>query len=236
MQKSGDEQLSPDAAETTTPFGAGVTVAPEQLVATLLDATHRLRTSSIVEALQESRRTHGLVVTLEQVVLPALQEIGRRWAAGTSDAAHEHLLAGAVQSWLSVQHQTDRPDHGGTIVLACGPDDQHTLAVEAFAVLLADQGYDCRYLGAQTPVSSLVLAARQPPARAVVVVSHLDQNRAAAVGALHAVDALAVPVFYAGAAFHHPEQRRDVPGRYLGDTLSAAARCLTDHTAPPSGP
>lgn len=234
MQMSGDEQPAPGGDDGGTL--EAVTDPPEQLVVRLLAATHQLHTQSIVDALQESRQSHGLVVTLEQVVLPALQEVGRQWAAGTSSVAHEHLLAGAVQRWLALQQQASRWDHRGTIVLACGPDDQHTLAAEAFAVLLADQGYDCRYLGAKTPVSSLVLAAQHPPARAVVVVSHLDQHRAAAVDALRAVAALAVPVFYAGAAFRDPEQRHDVPGRYLGDTLSAAARCLAEHTAPPVGP
>ena len=233
MQMSGDEQPAPVGDDGAL---EAVTDPPEQVVARLLDATHRLHSQSIVDALQESRQNHGLVVTLEQVVLPALQEVGRQWAAGTSSVAHEHLLASAVQRWLAFQQQTSRPDHRGTIVLACGPDDQHTLAVEAFTALLADQGYDCRYLGAKTPVSSLVLAAQHPPARAVVVVSHLDQHRAAAVAALHAVAALDVPVFYAGAAFHDPEQRHDVPGRYLGDTLSAAAHCLADHTDPPGRP
>jgi len=223
-----------DAEETAALVRAALADPPGQVVARLLDATHRLHTQSIVDALQECRRTHGLVVTLEQVVLPALQEIGRQWAAGTCSVVHEHLLAGAVQSWLSVQrHQMDRSNDRGTVVLACGPDDQHAVALEAFAVLLADQGYDCHYLGAQTPVSSLVLAARHPPARAVVVVSHVDRHRSAAVAALHAVAALDVPVFYAGAAFHDPEQRRDVPGHYLGENLSAAARHLTDHTDDP---
>ena len=214
---SGDEQPAPAGDDGAL---EAVTDTPHQLVVRLLAATQQLHTQSIVDALQESRQSHGLVVTLEQVVLPALQEIGRQWAAGTSSVAHEHLLAGAVQRWLAVQQQS-RADHRGTIVLACGPEDQHTLAVEAFTVLLADQGYDCRYLGAKTPVSSLVLAAQHPPARAVVVVSHLDQNRAAAVAALHAVAAIGVPVFYAGAAFHDPEQRHDVPA---APWLSSASR------------
>ncbi|GAA1429580.1 hypothetical protein GCM10009616_11960 [Microlunatus lacustris] len=223
-----------DAEETAALVRAALTNPPGQVVARLLAATHQLHTQGIVEALQESRRTHGLVVTLEQVVLPALQEIGRQWTAGTCNMVHEYLLASAIQSWLGAQrHQMDRPGSRGTVVLACGPDDKHAVALEAFAVLLADQGYNCRYLGAQTPVASLVLAAQEPAARAVVVVSHVDRHRGAAVAALHAVAALDVAVFYAGAAFRNPEQRQDVPGCYLGGSLSAAARQLIDCTDAP---
>lgn len=213
------------AAEAAALVAAAITAPPAQVVDRLLAATHRLHTQSISEALQQSLLTHGLVVTVEQVILPALREIGRQWADGSSDVAHEHLLAGAVQSWLSAQQQrANPPTRSGAVVLACGPEDQHTLALEALAVLLADQGFHCRYLGAKTPVSSLVLAAQRPPARAVVVVAHLDQTRAAAVTALRTVAALPVATFYAGDAFAHPEQRHDVPGTYLGGELSVAAQ------------
>ena len=211
--------------EAAALVAAAITAPPAQVVDRLLAATHRLHTQSIYETLQQSRQIHGLVVTLEQVILPALREIGQQWADGSSDVAHEHLLAGAVQSWLSTQRrQADPPTRSGAVVLACGPEDQHTLALEALAVLLSDQGFECRYLGGQTPISSLILAAERPPARAVVVVAHLDRSRAAAVTALRAVAALPVTSFYAGYAFALPAQREDVPGTFLGLNLSVAAQ------------
>ncbi|SDT10397.1 B12 binding domain-containing protein [Friedmanniella luteola] len=215
------------AAEAAALVTAALAAPPATVVDRLVAATHRLHTQGVVDALEESCHHHGLPVTLEQVVLPALQEIGRRWADGRSDVAHEHLLAGALQGWLAAQQlKAGPPRRASTVVLACGPDDQHTLALEAFAVLLTDQGFDCRYLGAQTPISSLVLAARQPPAHVVVVASHLPRYRTPAVRALQAVAALPVAVFYAGAAFDDPGARRDVPGTYLDGTLSAATRAV----------
>jgi DNA-binding transcriptional MerR regulator len=211
------------AAEVAALVAAAVAAPPPQVVDRLMAATHRLDTQGVHDALQRSRQTHGLVVTLEQVVLPVLQEVGRQWAEGSCDVAHEHLLAGAVQNWLAAQ-RAEPTERRGPVVLACGPQDQHTLALEALAVLLADQGFDCRYLGARTPVASLVLAAQRPPARSVVVVSSLDASRAAAVTALEAVAALPVPLFYAGAAFRTPDRREGVPGTYLGGSLSDAAR------------
>lgn len=220
------------SAETTALATASPTATPGQTVASLLAATHRLDTPSITEALQHARRTHGLTVTLEQVLLLALREIGQQWADGRADPAHEHLLASAAQTWLSTEHRHTHPPqhHRGTVVLACGPEDQHTLAVEAFALLLADRGLDYRYLGAQTPISSLVLTAQQPSTCAIVLVCHLDHARTAATTALQTLATLPVTTYYAGAAFDLPEQRQTLPGTYLGDSLSAAADLITTTT------
>jgi methylmalonyl-CoA mutase cobalamin-binding subunit len=159
--------------------------------------------------------------------MPVLREIGQQWAEGSCDVAHEHLLASAVQDWLADQ-RPEPTQRRGPVVLACGPQDQHTVALQALALLLADHGFDCRYLGARTPVPSLVLAAERPPACSVVVVSHLDVCRAAAVTAIEAVAALSVPVFFAGAGFRDPDRRRGVPGTYLGGSLSDAVRQIAD--------
>lgn len=211
-------------AQAVDSFPAHPPTAPPQVVDRLVAATHRLHTESIVEALEQSRLTYGLPVTLEQVVLPALREIGQQWASGSSDVVHEHLLAGAVQRWLSArQHDAGPPTRPGAVVLACSPDDQHTLALQALGALLAHQGFPCRYLGAKTPIASLVLAAERPPASAVVVVAHLKRTRAGAISALEAVAELPVALFYAGGAFNDPASRRDVPGTYLGDNLTLAA-------------
>jgi DNA-binding transcriptional MerR regulator len=216
------------AGEAATSVAA-VTGSPARAVDQVVAATHRLHTQGVLDTLQQSRQTYGLAATLEQVVLPALQEIGRQWEAGGADVAHEHLLASAVHSWITAQHQQTPPPHRlGAVVLACGPGEQHTLALEAFALLLADEGVECRCLGGQTPITSLVLAATQPPATAVVVVAYLDQAWAAAVDALRAVTELPLVPFYAGTAFSHPDRRRGVPGTYLGDTLTAAAHHITD--------
>ncbi len=220
------DQTAPGAAGSravdSSPADSGT--APPQVVDRLVAATHRLHTESIVEALEQSRLVHGLPVTLEQVAFPALREIGHQWASGSSEVIHEHLLAGAVQRWLSARQQdAGTPTRAGAVVLACSPDDQHTLALQALGALLAHQGFPCRYLGARTPIASLVLATERPPARAVVVVAHLKRSRAAAISALEAVAELPVTRFYAGGAFDDPTSRRDVPGTYLGDNLTHAA-------------
>jgi hypothetical protein len=206
---------------------------PAHVVDLLLAAAQHLDTPRIRRELEQARQTHGLVVTLEHVLLPVLQEIGRRWETGLSDVAHEHLLTGAILSWLTLAEQLAPPaTDPGPVVLACGPHDQHTLGLHAFSVLLAHRGFDCRYLGAETPIESLALAARSCEAQAVVLVSHLDQSRPAALAALQHLSAQSWRLYYAGAAFSDPRWRSDTPGVYLGESFAAAARRIADDAAP----
>lgn len=216
-------------AEAAAVLREAAAAPPAHLVEQLLTAAGQLDPAGVRHELERAQRTHGLVLALERVVLPALQAIGRDWAAGQVDVAHEHLLTTAVQAWLAaVDQQAPAATRPGPVVLACGPEDQHTLCLQAFAVLLAHRGFDCRFLGARTPADSLALAARTTGARAVVLASHLDQNRPAALAALRGVADQPWRLYYAGAAFADPRWRRGAPGTYLGENLAAAAEQVAD--------
>jgi MerR family transcriptional regulator, light-induced transcriptional regulator len=227
-------------AEVVAVLREAAAAPPAHLVEQLLTAADRLDTAGVRRELERAQRTHGLALALEHVVLPALHEVGHGWAAGRVDVAHEHLLTTAVQSWLAVvEQQAPAPTRPGPVVLACGPEDEHTLTLHAFAVLLAHRGFDCRFLGARTPAGSLVLAARTAGAHAVVVVSHLDQTRPAALAALRSAAGQPWRLYYAGAAFTDPRRHRETPGTYLGETLTVAAQRIADdadQAARPSPP
>jgi hypothetical protein len=98
--------------------------------------------------------------------------------------------------------------------------------MEALGAVLAQGGRSCRLLGARTPSTTLVIAARQVDPAAVVVVSHLSIGRRTAMDSVRAVAALGVPTFYAGNAFIASPVRQRLPGTYLGDSIRAAARAL----------
>ncbi|MCW2831326.1 MAG: hypothetical protein JWP31_2018, partial [Aeromicrobium sp.] len=71
-------------------------------------------------------------------------------------------------------------------------------------------------------------AATSTDAAAVVVVSQLRTHRKSAVEVLRAVDQSGCPVFYAGNAFAFVDQRRDVPGTYLGEAVSVASATILE--------
>ena len=198
------------------------------LVDALLAASEQMEPSAVVAVLDRAVDELGMPIAMDEVLLPAMREVGQWWETGRCDVAQEHLTSEAARGWLSrLAAFAPPPDRGSPVVLACGPRDLHTLGLEALAVLLAYDGWSCRVLGARTPADTLATAVRATSAAAVVVVSHLSVGRRPAVEAIRAVADSGAQVFYAGNAFLFARARERVPGTYLGESLAAAAEVLS---------
>ena len=195
----------------------------------LLAASQELEPRAVRAVLEDARGELGLGAALDEVLMPAMRQIGSWWETGHCDIAQEHLTTEAARAWLSwLVSIAPPPVHEAPILLACGPRDLHTLGLEALAAILAQDGLATRSLGARTPQRTLLAAAAATEAPAVVVVSHLSTQRRPAVEALIAVAGTGTHVFYAGNAFLFAEARRGVPGTYLGATLTGAAAMVRE--------
>jgi methanogenic corrinoid protein MtbC1 len=201
-----------------------------------LAAVNRLDSVTVSQLLDSFTQTTGLARVLDEVLFPAMREVGLWWAEGRCDVAHEHLVTETSRAWLSRATRI-RPVAGADprpILLACGPADHHTLGLEAIGALLSQRGLACRLLGARTPAASLSMAVEATGAAAVIMVSHLPSARHAAVESLRGTPSSRIHVFYAGNAFQSVQSRRSVPGKYLGINLSQATDLvLTDITTAP---
>jgi hypothetical protein len=192
-------------------------------VGRILDASGRSDPAAVVDCLTEAAANLGLGPCLDEVMLPAMQQVGRWWQTGRCTIEDEHLTTAAVRQWLtSLCDAAPAPTQAGSVVLACGPSDSHTLGLEGLRVLLRWQHRSYRLLAPRTSVPDLVAAAHVPGVGAVVIVSHLGSGRARAVESLHAADATGVRLYYAGNAFTAPRSRRYLPGTYLGSGLQDA--------------
>ena len=202
---------------------AAQTRSAEPLITTFTDAAHSLDPSGIEQVLDASHQALGLGRTVDEVLLPAMREIGRWWESGRCDVAHEHLATQTSQAWLA-RIAPSRPPFRPSrpVLLSCGPRDHHTLGLEAMGALLRNRGLDCRLLGARTPAEALAQAVQQTDPAAVIVVSHLSVARRAAIEALRLIQRDDLVLFHAGNAFLSIPARRGVPGIYLGTILSEA--------------
>jgi DNA-binding transcriptional MerR regulator len=194
----------------------------------VIEAALALDPARLRAALDESTDRLGVEETIRRTVLPAMREIGSRWAAGRCDVEHEHLATEAVRAWLARQaFLAPPPFRPHPIVLACGPKDLHTIGLEAFAVILARHGWPCRVLGAITPTQALVSAVGTMKAVGAVVTAQRGVTRRSAAETINAVDAIpGVRAFYAGDAFAAPSARKGIRGTYLGEDLVDAIRVL----------
>ena len=190
----------------------------------LLVASAALDPTAVRRVLDDAVAELGLPEAVDRVLMPGMRRVGSLWESGRCDVGQEHLTSEAVRGWLArTTTLAPAPTVRGTVLLACGPRDLHTLGLEALAALLSHRGIGCRILGARTPQRTLVTALAATEAAACVVVSHLPTHRRQAVETLVAVAGSGVPLFYAGNGFASLDARDGVPGTWLGGTLSDAA-------------
>ncbi len=121
-----------------------------------------LATSLIVA---REARTHGLPFLYEKVVRPALVEVGRRWEAGSISVADEHIATAIAQSVVASQYPSFpwAPD-GPKGVMACIAGERHELGARMAADLLAHDGWNVTFVGADVPQDALIdLVTREQP-------------------------------------------------------------------------
>jgi DNA-binding transcriptional MerR regulator len=198
----------------------------------VLSAALSLDTALLRAELDAATERLGVEDTIRRAILPVMREIGSQWRAGRCDVGREHLATEVVRSWLARQaFLAPAPFRPQPIVLACGPQDLHTIGLESFAVILARRGWPCRLLGARTPTQALLCTVQALGAIAAVVTAQRAVTRRSAVAAIDAANAVpGVQAFYAGDAFVAPSTRTDVSGTYLGEDLIEAAVILDSST------
>jgi DNA-binding transcriptional MerR regulator len=196
-------------------------------IGAILDASAQSDPLAVRAQLTAAHDALGLGACLDDVLLPAMQQVGLWWQTGRCTVEDEHLTTEAARAWLeSLSSSTPAPVRTPPIVLACGPTDLHTIGLEALCLLLRNERWSCRLLGARTSVPALAAAVHATGAGAVVIVSHLNSGRARAVQSLRSADRDGVKVFYAGNAFTAPRSRRNLPGTFLGTRLQDACEII----------
>ncbi|MGH1551488.1 MerR family transcriptional regulator [Streptomyces sp. L7] len=116
-------------------------------------AAVRLDAPAVERQLADAVDRYGVVVAWQEVMVPTLHAVGRRWASsGDRYVEVEHLLSWQVSTVLrrhtpAPGRQTDAPP----VVLACVPGEQHTLPIEALNAALGQLSVPTRMFGAAVP-------------------------------------------------------------------------------------
>src|SRR6201747_451094 len=157
----------------------------------------------------------GAVPTLNEVLLPAMKEVGDKFGAG------ELILPFVLQSAevmkrsvAQLEKYLDRIEGytKGTVVLATVFGDVHDIGKSLVNTILTNNGYTVIDLGKQVPVSTIVEAAKKHDATAIGLSALLvstSKQMPLAIQELHA-QGLGFPVLIGGAAIN-----RDFGSRVL---------------------
>jgi len=200
---------------------------PLNFVHQILAAASSRHPHDVGEQLDLAVLALGVGGCLDEVLFPAMREIGRAWQSGLVSIEEERLASEAARGWLERSALgAPEPSDAPPMVLTCGPADLHSIGLEALGLLLRHHRRRCRVLGPRTSVRALTTAVRASRPSGVVVVSHLRANRLSATQSLRAAAALGAEVFYAGHAFSSARLRRNVPGTHLDTNLQDACALL----------
>lgn len=173
---------NPPARESRPAPSAPVRPAPpvrqaaEHPVDALVAAAHRLDTESIISMVAGSITGRGSAVTWNQLCRPALARTGQpstadghRPGPSAVDPAEDPLAcidAECVLTWAistclrQPRALPPRSVPGPRALLACAEGEQHTLATEALAAALLEEGLPVRVLGPSVPWPAIDHAAR----------------------------------------------------------------------------
>ncbi|MFK0170801.1 MerR family transcriptional regulator [Streptomyces sp. NPDC090306] len=141
----------------------------------LARAAVRLDAPAVEEQLATAVDQHGLTVAWQEVMVPTLHAVGRKWASsGDRYVEVEHLLSWHVSTTLRrATRFAASPEDDGTdtapVLLACVPGEQHTLPLEALNAGLSELGLPTRMFGAAVPAEALSAAVRRIGPAAVVL-------------------------------------------------------------------
>lgn len=182
-----------DGAPPTTPGGCTsaradgpATGCQQEAVRGLTRAAIALDAHAVVQTLRASLATEGVVPTWEHVLRPVLVALGERWAQTGLGVDAEHLISDgaslALREW-GMRHVP--PLDGAPALLACTPDDRHSLPLFALAAALSERQVGARVLGATVPATALSDAVRRLGPGVVFVWSQLTATAdVSAVGQL----------------------------------------------------
>ena len=105
------------------------------------------------------------------VFQPALREIGRLWQTRAITVAHEHFATAATQAIMSQLYPAifAAERRGLSMVATCVGGERHEIGIRMVADFFEMAGWDSHYLGADTPVDSIIQAVRERDARVLAV-------------------------------------------------------------------
>jgi DNA-binding transcriptional MerR regulator/methylmalonyl-CoA mutase cobalamin-binding subunit len=140
------------------------------LLTAALDAVERLDPIALEDAVVRASIELGQIRAIENVIVPMMDEIGKRWHEGKLRIMHEHMASAVVRNILgsAFRAQETSPEDRG-VVVAAPAGQSHELGALACAGTAASLGLRVTYLGAGVPADEIIAAVDQTRSVAVIL-------------------------------------------------------------------
>ncbi len=149
-------QVLADARDETGTGSASGIPPTSECRAALAAAFRSLSSSSIEAAVDLVFARLDLDSAILDVFIPCLRELGEDWFDGRTTVGQEHVAVNALRGRLmGLSRGWDR-GLGPRVVLACPPGDYHDVSLILFGLALHQRGWRVTFLGADTPIETLI--------------------------------------------------------------------------------
>jgi DNA-binding transcriptional MerR regulator len=147
----------------------------------------RMDAPQVIGLLDETIARDGVVAAWQETIQPALLAVGRKWSETKGRHVEvEHLLSWCISVALHRVRPT-APDSSAhpepirrRVLLACAPDEWHSLPLEVLHAALVERRVPVCMLGAAVPADALAVAVQRVDPGHVVVWSQVARTADAA--------------------------------------------------------
>ena len=145
---------------------SSVEAKQERMINDLLHGMIDFDSATFEQILDHHIQTHGIDITIRNLIFPFLHRLGILWMTDHVRVAHEHLVSNIIRQKILVGIEHAKRSHADakTIVMFLPDGEHHELGLLYVHYLLKSRGMNVIYLGADVPVSELeyICNLRQP--------------------------------------------------------------------------
>jgi DNA-binding transcriptional MerR regulator/methylmalonyl-CoA mutase cobalamin-binding subunit len=223
-----------DAAEAVRSGQAAAPAMPgpvrlHPLVETLVVAAESFDEVGFVDAVEGAVAQTGWAGALDDVIFPALKQIGARWESATVPPAKEHFASELIRRKLAAALDVLGPSSAGKprLLLACPEGERHDLGLLGLGLLLRSDGVNVVYLGPDVPTADIIEAQAALDADGICLSATSAGGLASLVRASRTIiGRRAVHLFVGGPALG--PSGSPAAGVHLPASIGAAAKAIHD--------
>ena len=193
---------------------------------------------NFVSRLFDKMQEHGLSLAAigEEVIRPALREIGELWRTGKIGIVDEHLAMVAITQALAALHvSTEKQSETDRLaIVGCAEGEQHQLATMLVRDLLESEAWKVIYFGSPTPLFSFAEAIErfrpQLICISITMADNIERARRDYPSLRCAADHYHTKIVLGGAALKDPAMRAGFPESHYAASLHDLLNLIKDES------
>ena len=213
-----------DSSAVPPPLASG-NITWRRYLQEILRALEDFSTERLDNLYNEACSLYPIDLVTENLLVPALAELGERWTKRPSGIAEEHFFTAWLRNKLGARmHHVAGISRGKPLILACLPGEKHEIGLLIFALGALQRGHRVIYLGASMPIRQLLYVTQKSFSAGIVLSGRQMPDSGAVLADVEwLVRAITTPVFLGGAfSRQYREPLKEMGAIVLGDHIGMA--------------